>query len=137
MSDDLAAKIAALEAKVEELERKAKPPAPFKSDYVPPSPNRLIDRISMPPSAMADLVNCVGDGTIKEIVKSGGVAVLQSTTTTPTPTRVAEQNRSGWRDAQPLSNPPGVAIADRLVDAQDARDRAELIAAEARRLAKK
>jgi len=39
---------------------------------------------------------------------------------------------TGWQTPTPLSPPPGVAQADRLMDAQDARDRAELIEREAR-----
>src|SRR5262249_11177721 len=39
---------------------------------------------------------------------------------------------TGWQAPIPLSPPPGVAQADRLMDAQDARDRAELIEREAR-----
>ena len=66
-----------------------------------------------------------------------GLGVLQSAGGGPTPTRVSAQNRSGWRDPGPLGPPPGVAIADRLMDVQDARDRAQLIANEAQRLAKK
>jgi hypothetical protein len=44
-------------------------------------------------------------------------------------------NMSGWRDATPIGPPPGVAQADRLMDAQDARDRHDLIVEEARRVA--
>jgi hypothetical protein len=32
---------------------------------------------------------------------------------------------SGWRDAQPLTSPPGVALADALMDQQDKIDLAE------------
>jgi hypothetical protein len=32
---------------------------------------------------------------------------------------------SGWVDPLPLGSPPGVALADRIVDAQDQRDRVE------------
>jgi hypothetical protein len=133
MTTELETELAALKAKVEELERKAKPPAPFKlpDDWRPPI--NPIDRLSMPPSAMAEMVGAVPDGLIRDIVKSGGVGVLQSTATTPTPTRVSAQNTSGWREATPLGPPPGVAQADRLMDAADARDRVDLIAAEARR----
>jgi hypothetical protein len=38
---------------------------------------------------------------------------------------------SGWSEPTPLSNPPGVNWADRLMDHQDAKDRAELIQQEA------
>ena len=35
-------------------------------------------------------------------------------------------NGTGWQHAIPLSNPPGTAQADRIVDEFDRRDRAEL-----------
>jgi hypothetical protein len=35
---------------------------------------------------------------------------------------------TGWQHEVPLSNPPGTAICDRLMDAQDAKDRAALVA---------
>jgi hypothetical protein len=133
---DVETELAALRAAVADLKaqvERAKPPAPFKPDPDWRPPINPIDRLSMPSEAMADMVRAIPDHTIRDIVKSGGVGVLQSTATTPTPTRVSEQNRSGWRDAQPLSNPPGVTLADKLVDEQDRRDRAELIAQEARR----
>jgi hypothetical protein len=34
---------------------------------------------------------------------------------------------TGWVEPRPLESPPGIEQVDRLVDAQDARDRAELI----------
>jgi hypothetical protein len=42
---------------------------------------------------------------------------------------------TGWAHSAPLGPPPGVAQADRLMDAQDAKDRAELIREEAQRRA--
>ena len=51
-----------------------------------------------------------------------------------------EPNRTGWRDPGPLEVPGGQRTQDligNLCDVQDARDRAELIAKEAQRLAKK
>jgi hypothetical protein len=44
-------------------------------------------------------------------------------------------SNTGWRTAPPIGPPPGVAIADRLLDAADARDRHELMVQEARRQA--
>jgi hypothetical protein len=40
--------------------------------------------------------------------------------------------QSGWIEPRPFGPQPGINHVDRLVDAQDARDRAELIAQEAR-----
>jgi hypothetical protein len=134
--DELKAEIAQLRAEVE----RANPPAPPKFEAVargPTTTDIAMSRISMSREVMAEMVRAVGGETIRGIVKSGGVGVLQSTATTPTPTRVSAQNTSGWRDPGPLGPPPGIAIADRLMDVQDARDRAQLIADEARRMAKK
>jgi hypothetical protein len=39
-------------------------------------------------------------------------------------------NTSGWMRDTPLTNPPGTNYADKLMDAADRRDRAELIARE-------
>ena len=38
----------------------------------------------------------------------------------------APVNTGGWGAATPLGPPPGVAQADRLMDAQDRKDRVEL-----------
>jgi len=138
MTDKLETELEVLRARVAELEARANPPAPPKFEAGasgPTTTDLAMSRISMSPEVMAEMVRAVGSETIRGIVKSGGVGVLQSTATTPSPTPVSALNTSGWRDPGPLSNPPGVAIADRLMDAQDARDRAQLIADEARRLA--
>jgi hypothetical protein len=42
---------------------------------------------------------------------------------------------TGWREASPLANPPGTAIADKLMDEQDRRDRVALVAEDAQRRA--
>jgi hypothetical protein len=46
-------------------------------------------------------------------------------------------NTGGWRPETPFGPQPGINHVDRLVDAQDAKDRAELVAQEARRVAMK
>ena len=59
--------LAALKARVEELERAAKPPEPFK-----PEPYQRYDPTAgmcMPPSALAAIVAAVPDRLIKEIVR--------------------------------------------------------------------
>jgi hypothetical protein len=59
--------IAALKARVEELERANKPPEPFV-----PKPHEPIDwtaRMTMPPSAIRAMVDAVPDRLIKDIVR--------------------------------------------------------------------
>src|SRR5262249_7654705 len=87
-------------------------------------PNRFLDRASMPPSATRAMVEAVGDGLLRDIVNDRRT-VMVNAPPKPTPTPVSAQNTSGWRNAQPLGPPPGVAQADKLMDAQDAKDRAE------------
>ena len=55
------------------------------------------------------------------------VTEASSSTVRGTPAAQSQPQRgTGWRDEIPLSSPPGVAIADRMVDAQDRIDKAEL-----------
>jgi hypothetical protein len=46
--------------------------------------------------------------------------------------RLGSSGTSGWRDATPLAPPPGVNILDRIMDHEDAKDRAELVERRAR-----
>jgi hypothetical protein len=43
----------------------------------------------------------------------------------PDPAPKVEPNRTGWSNPTPIGPPPGVNYADRLMDEQDRRDRAE------------
>jgi hypothetical protein len=124
-NDDKADEIAALRKRIEELERQAKPPEPYQP------PTRRYDptaNMSMPPSALQAMIAAEPRGFMNAVVhdnhaptgrpgmvpgvSSGGGGVPGSGT--------------GWAREIPLSNPPGVKQADRLMDEQDRRDRAEL-----------
>jgi hypothetical protein len=63
----------------------------------------------------------VPDSLMRDIVRDNRRANA-SQPTTPTPLR-----GNGWVDAPKLSQPPGVALLDRIMDAQDAIDRAERV----------
>jgi len=131
---ELEAQVAALEARIAELEARARPPEPLKPDpnYVPPSPFRLLDRVSMPASVMREMAAAMPDrelaGLRRDARTPQTLAPLGDANARP---RLAQ----GWREPTPLGPPPGVAIADKLVDAADARERADLIMQEARRRA--
>jgi hypothetical protein len=127
----LEARVAASEARVAQLERDAKPPEPFKSNYVPPI--NPIDRVSMPASAMRDMVRAVPDGIVRDLVKGGRGGAPVSIIAAPPASAEPEPRGAGWREAAALSNPPGTALADKLMDVADAKDRAELIVKEAQR----
>ena len=63
----------------------------------------------------------VPDNLMRDIVRDNRRANA-SQPSTPTPLR-----GNGWVDAPKISQPPGVAILDKIMDAQDAVDRAALI----------
>jgi hypothetical protein len=74
-----------------------------------------------------------GPGGVKDIVAKGGVP--GPTGMLPTSGQIGAihsnvglpgSQRSGWINSAPIGPPPGVAQADKLMDAQDHRDRVEL-----------
>ena len=122
----------ALKARVAELEAKANP-KPFT-----PEPYQRFDptaNISMPRSTMLDMANAVPDDVVRGIVRDnraptgpssqGVVPTSQQISNVRGPKAVG--GGTGWMRETPLTNPPGVAQADRLMDAQDRADRHELI----------
>jgi hypothetical protein len=127
----------ALKARIEELERKAKPPEPAKP-FVPgpmgPTTTELaMSRMSMPPSALAEVLKATPDGLMRDIMSD---ARRNSTLSPLGGEAPARERGTGWQTAQSLSNPPGVAIADRLMIAADAKERAEKIVADPKEFAK-
>jgi len=124
---NLEAELAALKARVAELEARGRPAAPFKAE---PAPQRdLTERASMPPSALREMATAVPSVVIREIANGDRVpaqlAPLARDYATPS---VAQR---GWRSPAAL-DVPGIALADRMMDVADRADRVEL----AQRLAK-
>jgi hypothetical protein len=136
MTDDietLKTQIATLTEKVADLEAKAKPKPAFVPGPVGPTTSELaMSRLSMPASALAEMLKATPDELMRDIA---GDARRQSTLSSLGGEPPVRQRGSGWSESIPLSNPPGVAIADKIMDVADARERAELIEKEARRLA--
>jgi hypothetical protein len=134
---ELKAQLAALRKRVEELEGRAKHPAPLDLKGLgvsgPTTTQIALNGLGMSPQVLRDHVAAVPSGVVRDVVGDGGATATLKPIAGATTPRVADLNRSGWRESAPLSNPPGVAQADRLMDAADARDRADLIAGEARR----
>jgi hypothetical protein len=133
----------ALKKKVEELEAKVSPP---KSDFVPLTDAEHIDRMhrmrearmamATPPEVIRDFA-VLDDALVKGITLRDARAPtgrpgMITDSQQPTSPRSSAGSGTGWVAPTPLSNPPGVAQADRLMDEQDRRDRLEL----AERLAK-
>jgi hypothetical protein len=130
--------ISALEARIAALEEKANPPT--KEEFVPVSDAEWRDRMhqaqerrmamATPPSAMQDLVNAEPRGFMRGVLRDNraptgpGGAIPSSQQVSNV--RGGGSATPGWADPRPLSNPPGVAQADKIVDEFDRRDRAEL-----------
>jgi hypothetical protein len=124
MDEDLRAELAALKARVVELEAKGRP-----IPSTPPGPIRdLTANMSMPKEALQTMVDAVPSAVVREIVKGDRVRAdlrpLGGRVTPPLP-------RSRNLNPAPL-DVPGIALADKLMDHQDRLDRDEL----AQRLAK-
>src|SRR5262245_26781760 len=76
--------------------------------------------MKMPPSAVRAMVAAVPDSLTRAIV--GDNRPAPRSTPEPEPPR---SKGTGWQEEVPLRSPPGIDICDRLVDAADARDRAD------------
>jgi hypothetical protein len=128
-------KIAALEREMAELKAKVNPPEP--KPFVPAPYQRYdpTEGMRMPPSALRAMVDAVPDRMLRDIVRDNRGAPTGPTTMNPSSQRGGPVNvpgsGTGWAREIPLGPPPGVAQADRLMDAQDAKDRAALIEREA------
>jgi hypothetical protein len=121
--------LAALKARVAELEAKAAPPKPF----VPPhhEPIDWTARMTMPPSALAAMVNAEPRGFMRGVVGDNRGPIGPSSAVPDSPQsaspRPSAGDGTGWAREIPLGPPPGLRYVDQQLDAQDAKDRAELI----------
>jgi hypothetical protein len=82
----------------------------------------------MPPNAIREMVACEPKGFMHDVALRDARAP-QSGGMIPNNQQVRSAGGgkgTGWVDPVPLSNPPGVAQADRLMDAADKADRVEL-----------
>jgi hypothetical protein len=134
--------LTALKARIAELEARTKPPPP-----APPAPKGFsrwdpTAGMSMPASALREMANAIPDSMVRDIAMRDGRAPSGPSAQGAIPSsqslsnvRVGGGGTSGWAREIPLSNPPGVAILDRIMDHQDAVDRHERMVQEARRQA--
>src|SRR5262245_25797071 len=125
MSDDN--ELSKLKKEIAELKDRIDPPPKPQSNY---APYDYTQGMSMPASALQEMLKAVPDRLVSELrgdaskpnpmTVSGGV-------TKPTATEPPKViGKKGWIDERPLEPPPGIELMDRMMDAQDAQDRAEL-----------
>ena len=123
--------LAALKREVEELKAKLAPPKPFVSP-----PHRQYDPtagMSMPPSALRAMVAAEPRNFMRDVVRDNRGAPTGPTSAIPRSTdggggsANAPGSGTGWAHETPIGPPPGLRYVDAQLDAQDAKDRAELI----------
>jgi hypothetical protein len=138
MTDNTKDQIAALQKEIEALKAKVDPP---KSTFVPESDAEFRDRLHqmrerqanswMHPNAVRDLIAAERSfGMMKEVALRDARAP-NTPGTIPSSQQASSQHisgerGSGWVDAAPIGPPPGIRYVDAQLDAQDAKDRAEL-----------
>ena len=69
-----------------------------------------------------EMVETVDDATIRSIVSDFRTGPSQPSSIAGAPTVQTKQKGTGWSEPLPLSNPPGLDLADRLMDQQDQID---------------
>jgi hypothetical protein len=138
---DLESEVQALRAEVERLKPKPMPSeaeiAAHRSWMHELAERRMAGASNFSPDQLAAFAAAVPDDVAKDIVARGGVRPPSghgAGSTVSAPLSLSPNN-SGWREATPIGPPPGIAQADKLMDAQDAKDRHELIVQEAQRKA--
>jgi hypothetical protein len=130
--EEFEARLAASEKRVAELEAKlaGEPPAPtFKR--APQAPFDPTARATMPPSALRDLVAAVPDKLMADLRSD---ATKPNPVTGATPAQLTRgdggqveiRRGTGWQEPNPLRQPAGVELCDRLLDMADAIDKADL-----------
>ena len=70
------------------------------------------------------MLNAAPDSLLRDIVSDARKGISQSTSMIPTTEREPVRRvRGGWIEPRELQSPPGIALVDRLCEAQDAKDR--------------
>jgi hypothetical protein len=129
MTDELAA----LKARIEQLERKAKPP-PAPPDMTNWQRYDPTARMTMPRSTLEEMVNAIPTNMVRAIALRDARAPQgpSSQGVIPTSQQMSSVHPggggSGWRDAVPLGPQPGINYVDAICVADDVRQRAEQIA---------
>ena len=115
--------IAALKARVAELERANKPPSRT------PEPWQRFDptaNMSMPQSTMLEMADVVPTDMMREIVRDNQAPKGPSSQgAIPSSQHISNVRGTGWAREIPISNPPGTPYVDALCIADDVRQRAK------------
>jgi hypothetical protein len=126
--EKLKAQQSELADRIAKLEEAAKPPEPFKSEYQ--GPIDYTAGMTMPKSALEAMVNSSRSYMADLRADARKPNPIQASTSpiTSSPSTQSEPQRrgTGWREEAPLGPPAGIEHCDRMMDVQDAKDKAEL-----------
>lgn len=91
----------------------------------------LTEGAVMPRSALQAMLDAVPESVMRDLcadARKPNPVTTGSSQIGSTPSALSQpQRRGGWVEPRPLESPPGVALADKLMDHQDEIDRAKLI----------
>jgi hypothetical protein len=111
-----------LKKEIADLKQKIDPPPRPPSTQQPYDPTA---NFSLPPSVVQAMMKAVPDRLMRDL-RGDARRPNPVNPSTPSQPTTQVQRGSGWRDEVPISSPPGIELCDRLVDAQDKIDKAEL-----------
>jgi hypothetical protein len=133
---ELKKELAEQKAKVEALERANKPKEPFVRE--PWQPIDYTAGMSMPRSVMEEMARAVPDHVMSGVVRDSHAPRSPTMhgpadqVTASSPRGGSAGDGTGWARSIPLGPPPGLRYVDAQIDAQDRKDRRELIEQKAR-----
>jgi hypothetical protein len=121
---EVEAELAALKARVAELEQARPPKIDIKrleADW--PRPPNPIDRLAMPASVLREMAAAVPDQMVREIARDRAAIAPSSMTAQPNAIPKPDpapmvQNKTGYREAVPLAPPPGQELIAGMCDAE-------------------
>jgi hypothetical protein len=139
---DLKSELEALRAEVERLKPAPTPSeadvAAHRSAMHEAAERRMAGASNFSPDQLAAMAAACPDDVARDIVARGGMRPPSghgAGGTVSAPLSRAHPDTSGWRESTPIGPPPGIPLVDKLMDAQDAKDRHDRIVEEAQRKA--
>jgi hypothetical protein len=126
--EKLKAQQSELAERIAKLEEAAKPAKPV--EYVHQRPDYTAG-MTMGRSAMQAMIDAVPESVMADLRadarKPNPIQASQSPVSTSSAAQSEPQKRgTGWIEPRPLESPPGLKYVDAQIDAQDAKDKAEL-----------
>jgi hypothetical protein len=117
------------ELKAEQARLRGEPPTPPRKPWPKWDPT---EGMSMPPSAIREMVRVVGErrDVTNDVLRASPQPSSPPSSPPPWQPQPERPRGTGWQNDVPIGPPAGLRYIDQMLDEQDRRDRAALIAAE-------